>query len=138
MQSVFCSLQGLLSLSVVAPLCLHVGFLHAGVDLWKRNLQLLVPFLMQPRITLYSTQILQTVGHGVMDTAPKIEVRDREPPKGPSGLLASSAAAAPSFAEGATLGSALQPALSLVWALHDLCKKIGLWTASRNLAKALP
>lgn len=40
----------------------------AGVDLWKRNLQLLVPFLVQPRITLYSTDTRQS------SSPPEIEV----------------------------------------------------------------
>jgi hypothetical protein len=30
----------------------------AGLDLWKRNLQLLVPFLIQPRIELMSISSL--------------------------------------------------------------------------------
>jgi hypothetical protein len=30
----------------------------AGLDLWKRNLQLLVPFLIQPRIQLMSISSL--------------------------------------------------------------------------------
>lgn len=41
----------------------------AGVDLWKRNLQLLVPFLVQPKITLYSTDIRQG------NSPPEVEVR---------------------------------------------------------------
>jgi hypothetical protein len=91
----YCSLQ---SLSVVAPLC-WLGFLHAGVDLWKRNLQLLVPFLIQPRITLYSTQIRPT------STPPEVEVRDQESPEG-APRVDSFFSAAPPYAEGATMGIA--------------------------------
>lgn len=36
--------------------------LHTGLDLWKRNLQLLVPFLIQPDIQLLSLKPLDQQG----------------------------------------------------------------------------